>query len=59
MHLGYLQAFAIVNCAAMKIMVHVSFSIVVLSGYVPRTGMAGSHWSLCLITLDHIVYSVF
>ena len=34
---------AIVNSAAMNIEVHVSFSILVSSGYMPRNGIAGSY----------------
>ena len=32
---------ATVNRAAMNIRVHVSFQIIVLSGYVPRSGIVG------------------
>ena len=43
-HLNCLHILAIVNSAAMNIGVHVSFSTVVLSGYIymPRSGIAGS-----------------
>ena len=34
---------AIVNSAAMKNGIHVSFSILVSSGYMPRSGDAGSY----------------
>ena len=34
---------AVVNSVAMNIGVHVSFGIMVFSGYVPRNGIAGSH----------------
>jgi len=34
---------AIVNSAAVDIGVHVSFSILVSSGYMPRSGKAGSY----------------
>ena len=33
----------IVNSAAMNIGVHVFFSFIVLSGYIPRSGIAGSY----------------
>ena len=33
----------IVNSAAMNIVIHVSFSILVSSGYMPRSGIAGSY----------------
>ena len=41
-HLGCLHVLAVVNSAEMNIRVHVSFSILVSSGYVPRSGIAGS-----------------
>ena len=42
-HLGCFHVLAIVNSAAMNIGVHVSFSISVSSGYMPRSGIAGSN----------------
>ena len=42
-HLGYFHVLAIVNRAAVNIGVHVSFRIRVFSGYVPRSGIAGSY----------------
>ena len=42
-HLGCFHALAIVNSAAMNTGVHVSFSILVSSGYMPRSGIAGSY----------------
>jgi len=42
-HLGCFHVLAIVNSAAMNIVVHVSFSILVSSGYMPRSGIAGSY----------------
>ena len=36
-----LHVLAIVNSAAMNTEVHVSFSILVSSGYMPRSGIAG------------------
>ena len=44
-HLGCFHVLAIVNSAAMNIGVHVSFSVKDLSGYMPRSGIAGSHGS--------------
>ena len=44
-HLGCFQVPAIVNSAAMNIGVHVSFSILVSSGCMPRSGIAGSYSS--------------
>ena len=42
-HLGYFHVLAIVNSAVMNIGVHVSFSVLVSSRYMPRTGIAGSY----------------
>uniref|UniRef100_A0A8D1VPB9 Islet cell autoantigen 1 n=3 Tax=Sus scrofa TaxID=9823 RepID=A0A8D1VPB9_PIG len=42
-YLGCFHVLAIVNSAAMNIEVHVSFGIILLSGYMPRSGIAGSH----------------
>ena len=44
-HLGCFHLLAIVNSAAMNIGVHVSFSILVSSGYMPSSGIAGSYGS--------------
>uniref|UniRef100_A0A8D1HLK4 Aminotransferase class I/classII large domain-containing protein n=1 Tax=Sus scrofa TaxID=9823 RepID=A0A8D1HLK4_PIG len=57
-HLGCFRVLAIVNSAAMNMWVHVSFSRKVLSGYMPKSGIAGSYGSflhylfgLCFIGL--------
>ena len=42
-HLGCFHVLAIVNSAAMNNGVHVSFSVLVSSGYMPRSGIAGSY----------------
>ena len=42
-HLCYFHVLAIVNSAVMNIEVRVSFQIRVLSGYVPKRGIAGSY----------------
>ena len=42
-HLGCLHALSIVNSAAVNIGVHVSFSILVSSGCMPRSGIAGPY----------------
>ena len=42
-HLGCFHALAIVNSAAMNNEIHVSFSTLVSSGYMPRSGIAGSY----------------
>ena len=44
-HLGCFHVLAIVNSAAMNMWVHVSFSRKVLSGYMPKSGIAGSYGS--------------
>jgi len=40
-----LPCLAIVNSATVKIVVHIAFGIMVLPGYVPRSGIAGSYGS--------------
>ena len=42
-HLGCFHVLAIVNSAAVNNGMHVSFSILVSSGYMPRSGIAGSY----------------
>ena len=42
-HLGCLHALAIINSVAVNNGIHVSFSILVSSGYMPRSGIAGSY----------------
>ena len=42
-YLGCFHVLAIVNSAAMTFGVHVSFSILVSSGYMPTSGIAGSY----------------
>ena len=42
-HLGYFHVLAIVNRAAMNTGIHVSFSILVSSGYMSRSGIAVSY----------------
>ena len=42
-HLGCFHVLAIVNSVAMNIGVPVSFRIMVFSGYMPRSGIAGSY----------------
>ena len=42
-HLGCFHVLVIVNSAAMNSRIHVSLSILVSSGYMPRSGIAGSY----------------
>ena len=42
-HLSFFHVLAIVNSATMNIGVHVSFSFLVSSGYMPKSGIAGSY----------------
>ena len=44
-NLGYFHVLAIVNSVSINIGVHVSFQIrvFIFSGYIPRSGIAGSH----------------
>ena len=42
-HLGCFHVLAIVNSAAMNNGIHVSFSVLVSSGYMPRSGIARSY----------------
>ena len=42
-HLGCFHVLAIVNGAAMNNRLHVSLSVLVSSGYMPRSGIAGSY----------------
>ena len=42
-HLGCFHVLAIVNSVEVHIGIHVSFSILVSSGYMPSSGIAGSY----------------
>ena len=42
-HLSYFHVLAIINSTAMNIGMHVSLSILVSSGYTPRSGIAGTY----------------
>ena len=44
-HLGCFYILAILDSAAMNIGVHVSFSMMVFSGYMPSSGIVGSYGS--------------
>ena len=45
-HLGCFHVLAIVNSAEMNNGIHVSFSVLLSSGYIPRSGIAGSYGGL-------------
>ena len=47
-HLGCFHVLALVNSAAMNNGIHVSFSMLVSSGYMPRSGIAGSYGGFIL-----------
>ena len=42
-HLGCFHVLAVANSAAMNNGIHVSLSVLVSSGYMPRSGIAGSY----------------
>ena len=53
-HLGCFYVLAIVNSAAMNNGMRVSFSILFSSGYMPRSGIAGSYGDLISFFLSNL-----
>ena len=56
-HLGCFHVLTIVISAAMNIGVHVSFWIMVFSGYMPRSGIAGSYGSSAFSFLFTLIFT--
>ena len=52
-HLGYFHVLAIVNSVTMNSGTHVSFSVLVSSGYMPRGGIDGSYGGFIPSFLRH------
>ena len=54
-HLGCFHVLTIINSAAMNNGIHVSLSILVSSGHMPRSGIAGSYGGFIRSSLFHFL----
>ena len=57
-HLGCSHVLATVYSVAMNNEIHVSFSVLVSSGYIPRSGIAGSYGSFITIFFKESPYGL-
>ena len=57
-HLGGFHALALINNAVMNTGVHVSFWIIVYSGYMPKSGIAGPYGNSVVFLRTSILFSI-
>ena len=53
-HLGCFHVLAVVNSAALNIVVHVSFSVLASSGYMPMSVLARSYGGFMYLYTSHL-----